>query len=53
MVKVKPIPPGAGEPAASTAHYVDEANRAGRSITLRIDDRPPRARSTTRTPAGC
>jgi hypothetical protein len=41
MLKVKPNQPKAGEPATSTARYVDEANVAGRSITLRIDDRKP------------
>ena len=41
MLKVKPNQPKAGEPAASTARYVDEANLAGRSLTLRIDDCPP------------
>ena len=41
MLKVKPNQPKAGDPATSTARYVDEANVAGRSITLRIDDRPP------------
>jgi len=41
MLKVKPNQPSAGDPATSTARYVDEANVAGRPITLRIDDRPP------------
>ena len=41
MLKVKPNQPKAGDPATSTARYVDEANIAGRSITLRIDDRSP------------
>jgi hypothetical protein len=41
MLKVKPNQPKAGDPATSTARYVDEANVAGRSITLRIDDRAP------------
>ena len=40
MLKVKPDQPKAAEPAASTARYVDEANVAGRSIELQIDDRP-------------
>ena len=40
MLKVKRATPPA-EPAASVAQYVDEMTAAGRSITLRIDDRPP------------
>ncbi len=40
MLKVKRATPPA-EPAATAAQYVDQMTAAGRSITLRIDDRPP------------
>ena len=40
MLKVKPNRAAAPDPL-ETARYVDEANVAGRSLTLRIDDRPP------------
>ena len=41
MLKVKPDRPRSAKPATSTARHVDEANVAGRQMTLRIDDRPP------------
>jgi len=41
MLKVKPNRTKSAEPAMSTARHVDEANAAGRPVTLRIDDRPP------------
>ncbi len=40
MLKTKGQTPPA-EHAATAAQYVDEMTAAGRSITLRIDDRPP------------
>ena len=48
MLKVKPDHPKAAEPATSTARHVDEANVAGRTMTLRIDDRPPLTVADTR-----
>lgn len=43
MLKVKKDPSPAAERAPTSAQYVDEMAAKGRTIMLRIDDRPPLA----------